>query len=138
MPRKVVEEQIGPHKFRIRQLGSDTQFEIISRMVLGASTGTLQVTDITGVRQAFMANTDVEITDTQSPQEVKPRTWVPLANVASDLFADDVMTHVLWLKRAAEVSFANFSDALAVLQKLRADLSNSSSDPSTVGSSTAS
>ena len=136
--RKVVEKSIGKHRYRIRQLGSVSQDEIVARVVLGASTGKVTVADVAGARDTLMAETEVEIVDELSPNASKPRTWVPLANVYDELLADDMMERVLWLDAAVEVSFGNFTAALGVLVARQAVLSSSTSPPTADGSSTAS
>ncbi len=138
MPRKLVEKTIGKHRYRIRQLGSVSQDEIIASVVLGASTGKVTVADVAGARDTLMAQTEVEVVDELSPNASKPRTWVALASVYDELLADDMMERVLWLDAAVEVSFGNFTAALGVLTARQAALSSSSSAPSTDGSATAS
>lgn len=134
MAKRIVEKVIGKHRYRIRQLGADAQDEIVTRVILGASRGTLTVADVVGAKEAMREATMIEVVDEQSPSEVKPRSWVPLSAVYNDLLADDMVERAMWLDAAVEVSFQNFSRAVGVLLARQQALSISTSPTTPDGS----
>lgn len=135
MARKTENKTIGGRNYQIRQLGSDTADAVLARLLLGAGTGSLTVTDIMAAKGELMANTKVGIVDVHGNGA---ENFVPLATVYDDLLADALGDRLEWLLAAFEVTFGPFSGAGERLAGFRAGLLSLISQATRGGSSTAS
>ena len=133
--RKTVEKVIGEHTYRITQLGADTGDLILFKLGRGLAMEDLSQEDFLFAKNAMRAGTKIGIVDTAEDGRVN---FVDLASVYDEVLSDSLEERALWLKEAWEVSFGNFTAALAKLQSARKELLNSVSPKTPAGSSIAS